>query len=169
LAERVGDLLLGRGQTLAVAESCTGGLLGDRLTDVPGSSRYFLGGVIAYSDAVKVSLLSVTESTIRRAGAVSADVARQMALGARLALGADYALAVTCYAGPDGDSGQRVGTTFIALAAPDGLWVEHFVSHGDRHAYLPALPSGRPDRQANKQAAAEAALALLLRYLEKRV
>jgi nicotinamide-nucleotide amidase len=120
LAGVVGRLLLQKGQALAVAESCSGGLIGHMLTKVPGSSGYFLGGVIAYSNALKERLLGVEHELLARHGAVSPQVARAMAEGIRRQTGADYALAVTGIAGPEGGTAAKpVGTVCLALAAPE--------------------------------------------------
>jgi nicotinamide-nucleotide amidase len=117
----VGRLLCERGLTLATAESCTGGLVAERLTRVPGSSGYFVGGVVAYSDAVKTALLGVPAALLAEHGAVSEPVARAMAEGARRALGCDWALAVTGVAGPGGGSDEKpVGTVDLAWAGPGG-------------------------------------------------
>lgn len=118
LEQEVGRLLTAQGRTLAVAESCTGGLIGDRLTNVAGSSNYFVGGVIAYSNAVKRDLLGVPEETLQRWGAVSAETARAMAQGVRRRLGADLGLAATGIAGPTGGTPEKpVGLVYVALAA----------------------------------------------------
>lgn len=107
--------------TLAVAESCTGGLLGGRLTAIAGSSSQFLGGVIAYADETKRQLLGVPADALTASGAVSEPVAREMALGARRALGADVAVSVTGVAGPDGGSAEKpVGTVWFGFALPGG-------------------------------------------------
>ncbi|MEO0455003.1 MAG: competence/damage-inducible protein A [Cyanobacteria bacterium P01_A01_bin.114] len=117
LAHAVGALLTARQQTLAVAESCTGGGLGKSLTAVAGSSSYFLGGVIAYDNQVKEKLLGVHPDTLAKVGAVSAEVAEQMAVGARQCLGTDWGLSVTGIAGPGGGTPNKpVGLVFIGLA-----------------------------------------------------
>jgi nicotinamide-nucleotide amidase len=121
LATVVGRLLIGAGQTLAVAESCTGGLLGELLTQMPGSSRYFQGGVIAYDNQVKVKLLQVSEQDLSSYGAVSEPVAHQMAAGVQKGLGTDWALSITGIAGPEGGTEVKpVGLVYIGLADPVG-------------------------------------------------
>ncbi|MGH9467326.1 MAG: competence/damage-inducible protein A [Terriglobales bacterium] len=136
LAEVVGDLLHQRCQTLATAESCTGGMLAERITLVPGASQYFLGGVISYDNAVKQSVLGVRESTLRRYGAVSTAVARQMAEGVRVHLGSDWGVAITGVAGPSGGSARKpVGTVYIAVARPGAAaraWCFRFYGDRDR-------------------------------------
>ncbi len=113
----VGQVLVAAGATLAVAESCTGGLVASRITDVPGSSRYFQGGYVTYSNELKQQLLGVPAQIIQQHGAVSEECAEAMAEGARKGSGADYALAVTGIAGPDGGTPQRpVGRVYIAVA-----------------------------------------------------
>jgi len=117
----VGHLLAARKATLAVAESCTGGLVGHRLTQISGSSAYFLGGVIAYSNASKMRDLNVPRETLERHGAVSEEVARAMAEGVRARFGADYGIAVTGIAGPDGGTAAKpVGTVWLAVADAAG-------------------------------------------------
>ena len=121
LAAVVGGLLSRLGKTLALAESCTGGLASSLLTDVPGSSRYFLGSVVSYGNAAKESLLDVEPETLRVHGAVSEETAREMALGARRRFDADLAVAITGIAGPDGGTPEKpVGTVYFALADRGG-------------------------------------------------
>ena len=129
----VADGLREHGLTLAVAESCTGGLLGARLTERPGSSAYFVGGVISYADEVKMGLLAVPAGMLARYGAVSAEVAGAMAAGARAATGADYALAVSGVAGPDGGSPDKpVGLVYVACDGPRRTNVVRGLYPGDR-------------------------------------
>ncbi len=137
LATVVGAMLKNRGQSLAIAESCTGGTLGAMLTDVPGSSAYFWGGAIAYANQAKVQLLGVAEETIATKGAVSGTVAEQMALGIKEKLGTDWGIGITGVAGPDGGTAEKpVGTVYIGLARPNGQ-VSYFhyrlSDHFDRH------------------------------------
>ena len=133
LAAVVGRLLRESGRSLATAESCTGGLLAQLLTEVPGASAYFLGGVVAYSNAAKQSLLGVPASLLEAHGAVSEPVARAMAEGARARFGSTYAVAATGISGPDGGSPDKpVGLVHLALAGPDGTHADHFVFPLDR-------------------------------------
>jgi nicotinamide-nucleotide amidase len=129
----VGELLRKRHATLAVAESCTGGLLAERLTSVPGSSAYFLGGVVAYDRRLKVEWLGVGEQLIEEFGTVSGETAQAMALGVKRRAGATYGVAITGTAGP-GDGGEKgpVGTVYIAIADPAGCEVHHRVFLSDR-------------------------------------
>ncbi len=121
LASVVGQLLNQRGETLAVAESCTGGGLGQMLTAVPGSSAYFLGGVISYDNTVKTSLLNVNPEDLAELGAVSGEVAQQMAKGVRECLGASWGVSITGIAGPGGGTETKpVGLVYIGLAGPNG-------------------------------------------------
>ncbi len=117
LAQQVGERLRRQRQWLAVAESCTGGMLGVALTDVPGSSAYFLGGVISYADRVKVEQLRVSAETLRRFGAVSEQAAAAMATGVRELLHADIGVSITGVAGPDAEGSKPAGLTFIGVAA----------------------------------------------------
>lgn len=131
----LGQLLRERGYQLALAESCTGGLLGSMITDVPGSSDYFGAGYITYSNAAKQSMLEVPMQLIAEHGAVSAACAQAMAAGARRASGADVGIAITGIAGPDGGSAEKpVGTVYIAVDAPEGELVEELALRGDRAA-----------------------------------
>jgi nicotinamide-nucleotide amidase len=149
----MGKRLTEAGLTLAVAESCTGGLLGHRITDVPGSSVYFLGGVIAYAYEAKERLLNVRHATLYEYGAVSEETAIEMARGARRALGADIGLAVTGIAGPGGGLPDKpVGTTWVAVSTRDGDWTALHQWHGNR--------------SENKTTSVDAALRLLLEVLE---
>jgi nicotinamide-nucleotide amidase len=136
LPEHVGGLLAERGLTLAIAESCTGGLAAELLTRIPGSSRYFLGGVVAYANAVKTALLGVPAELIAAQGAVSAEVARAMAEGVRQRLGADLGLAFTGIAGPDGGTADKpVGLVHWALATATGTQAAQRVfGVGDRNS-----------------------------------
>jgi len=129
----IADGLRERGLTVAVAESCTGGLLGARLTERPGSSDYFLGGVISYASEVKMALLDVPAGMLAQYGAVSEEVAGAMATGARAAMGADYALAVSGVAGPGGGTaGKPVGLVYVACAGPRRMKVVRGLYPGDR-------------------------------------
>ncbi len=129
----VGRLLRNTGQTLALAESCTGGLIAEQLTDVAGSSDYFLGAVVAYANEAKVKLLGVPEDVLAEHGAVSEPVARAMAEGARQRFGADFGLATTGISGPGGGSPDKpVGLVQIALAQESGTHAEHFLFPLDR-------------------------------------
>ncbi|MCP4681955.1 MAG: competence/damage-inducible protein A [Desulfobacterales bacterium] len=129
----VGETLKDKGLTISVAESCTGGLIGHLLTDVPGSSAYFLGGVIVYSNQSKVDLLQVDPETIETFGAVSDKTAREMAQGVKEKMNSDIGLAVTGIAGPDGGSEDKpVGTVFIALAATNKVLSGKYEFRGNR-------------------------------------
>jgi len=150
----VGGWLRRQGLWLATAESCTGGLVADRITDVPGSSDYFKGGVVAYANQAKVELLGVNPETLAQYGAVSEQTALEMARGARRALGADIGLSTTGVAGPGGGSPHKpVGLVWIALSAPDRELASSQVWPGDRLAI--------------KAQSAQAALALLAGYLNE--
>ena len=145
-------MLRSRGLKLATAESCTGGLIADRLTDVPGSSDYFLGGVVAYAYEAKVAVLNVSWDTLHAHGAVSRETVLEMARGARLALGADIAVSVSGIAGPGGGLPDKpVGTTWLGLSTADGEWTRKFVWD--------------LDRRGNKELSADAAMQFVADYL----
>ena len=129
----VGRLLSERGLSVSTAESCTGGLIAERITDVPGSSAYFLGGVVAYSNAVKAELLGVPEAILEAEGAVSEPVVRAMAEGARARFGSDFDVATSGISGPGGGTAEKpVGLVWIALASAEGTHAESFVFQVDR-------------------------------------
>ena len=154
IEKKIGRLLLERRQTLAVAESCTGGLAGHLVTSVAGSSRYFEGGIIAYSNRIKVERLGVDEDVLRREGAVSEAVAGQMAREVRNRFGADFGIGVTGVAGPGGGSDDKpVGTVFIALA--------------DQSTVLSRQYRLRGSRAVVKREAARTALEVLRDYLNQ--
>jgi CDP-diacylglycerol--glycerol-3-phosphate 3-phosphatidyltransferase len=149
LSADLGKILREAGFTVAVAESCTGGLLGALITDQPGSSGYFLGGVVAYSDEVKREQLGVDPPLLERHGAVSAQVAEAMAAGARSRFGSTLAVSVTGIAGPEADGSDKpVGLTYVGVATPGGVSSQRFDFRGDRWA--------------NRRQAADEALRLLL-------
>jgi len=153
LAEQLQGICLGRGLSVALAESCTGGLIAATLTSVPGASGYFLGGVVSYSNEAKAGFLDVPAATLAAHGAVSAQVARAMALGARARFGADVALGITGIAGPDGGSAEKpVGLTYIGMADADGAEVRRLTFEGDR--------------AANREAGTRAALEWLIERAE---
>lgn len=132
---RVGDGLQTRGLTVAVAESCTGGMLGSRLTSVAGSSGWFRGGVIAYANEVKSAVLGVRSRTLARHGAVSGRTAVEMARGVRKALGAGVGVGVTGIAGPGGGGGRKpVGLVWIGISDRSGAFARRFVFGGSRAA-----------------------------------
>ena len=175
LEEAVGHLLAEKGLTVAVAESCTGGLIAHRLTNVPGSSAYFLGGVVAYANEVKERVLGVRPETLRRYGAVSREVALEMARGVRRLLGADIALSATGIAGPAGGTPEKpVGLVYVALVAADCERCERHLwpsgSDAGGHEGCPPSPSpttfGRRRRLKIKWQTSEAALRMLLEYVE---
>ncbi|MBN2256803.1 MAG: CinA family protein [Anaerolineaceae bacterium] len=148
----IGDILRERKLTLAVAESCTGGLLGSLLTDVPGSSEYFLGGIIAYAYGAKENLLGVRHETLWQFGAVSRETVLEMARGVRRSFAADIGVSITGIAGPGGGMPNKpVGLAWIGLCTYDGEWSKSFQWNGDRHE--------------NKISSARAALQVIHDYL----
>lgn len=150
----IGTLLQERKLKLVLAESCTGGLLGSRITDVPGSSEYFLAGVVTYAYEAKVDMLGVSWETLNTKGAVSRETVLEMARGMRNLMKGDIAVSVSGIAGPGGGTPEKpVGTTWIGLVAADGEWAEIFHFSGDR--------------EKNKSDAVDAALHLLLDYLRR--
>jgi len=152
LESRVGQLLTARKQTLVTAESCTGGLILHRLTNIAGSSAYVLGGFVTYSNESKVKFASVRAETLQTYGAVSEPTAREMAHGVRAAFGADFALSVTGIAGPGGATGDKpVGLVYIGFV---GAHVERVNEY-----------RWQSDREGNKALSADAALQMLYDYL----
>lgn len=152
LKQQAHDLLIEAGFTVAVAESCTGGLLGAALTDLSGSSAYFLGGVLAYNDSVKVALLGVGQELIMEHGAVSGEVALAMARCVARATGSGIGISITGIAGPTGATDTKpVGTTFIGFVAEGVAWVEEFCWSGTR--------------RENRASSVVAAYEVLLAYL----
>ena len=126
-------LLQGRDETVTTAESLTGGLLASILTDAPGASLSYVGGVVSYATELKVGLLDVPQSLVDEHGVVSAECAAAMASGARALTGATYALSTTGVAGPGEQEGKPAGTVFIGIATPDGVRAESLTLEGDRH------------------------------------
>jgi PncC family amidohydrolase len=152
LEEHIGQLLKERGETLAIAESLTGGLVASMVTDVPGSSAYLIEGVVAYANGSKMERLGVREETLIAHGAVSEEVACEMAEGVRSVLGADWGVSTTGIAGPTGATGDKpLGLVYVAVAGEEGTQVRRNVFPGDRLEV--------------KRASAQAALVLLLEAL----
>lgn len=152
LAVAVGDLLRAKHLKLALAESCTGGLIASHITDVPGSSEYFVGSVVAYAYEAKEMLLDVPHDLLLAYGAVSEPITRIIAKHAREKFGADISLGITGIMGPGGATPTKpLGLTYIALCADNAQWCRKFVWHGDR--------------LANKRDSAHAALEMLYEYL----
>ena len=152
--ERIGILLREKGWRVAAAESCTGGLVGHRLTNVPGSSDYYQGSVTAYANAVKMRLLDVDEAILDEHGAVSAQTVTAMARGIRAALSAELGISISGIAGPGGGTEEKpVGLVWIGLSAPDFDEAREHLFEGDRLAV--------------KEQAAEAALQMVIAFLEK--
>jgi len=150
--QQIGDILRARRLTLGTVESATGGLIAHRITNVAGSSDYFSGGIITYSNEMKIKLSGVTEELLRQHGAVSAPVAESMAAGGRKTLGVDICVSVTGIAGPGGATAQKpVGLFFLGLAHGDSLESRRLQLSGSR--------------ERNKEHAADATLRWLLDYL----
>jgi len=152
LEYETGELLKRQGLTLGVVESATGGLISHLVTNVPGSSEYFIGAVVSYSNAIKIKVVGVKEATLKKYGSVSPQVAREMAAGGKKLLDVDVCLADTGVAGPAGATpGKPVGLFYIGLAHRGGVFSRKYEFHGDR--------------AQNKQSTAEAALGWLKEYL----
>jgi PncC family amidohydrolase len=153
LAARVGERCLARGIRLATVESCTGGLVGHLITETPGSSAYYVGGFVTYSDQLKRDLVDVPGEVLAAHGAVSAQTAVAMATGGRARTGAELGAAVTGIAGPDGGTAQKpVGLTYVAVADATGSDVRRYLWSGER--------------TENKRASAEALLELILERID---
>ena len=153
LEKQAGVLLEQQGLKLAVAESCTGGLISHLITNVAGASNYYLGGVTSYANQVKVGMLGVSPSTIEQHGAVSAETVLEMARGVRKVLGADVGVAVSGIAGPSGGTPQKpVGTVWVGLSSAKDEFARHFLWQGDRLAI--------------KKQSAQAAFSLLIEFLQ---
>ena len=152
LEAEIGDLLRNKGLTLGVVESATGGLISHMITNIPGSSDYYKGSVAAYSNEVKIKVVGVREETINRYGAVSPQVAEEMAVGGRKVLAVDICLADTGIAGPGGATpGKPIGLFYLGLSHQTGTYSQKHIFQGDRGQ--------------NKRSAAEAALGWLKEYL----
>ena len=152
LEEMVGDMLVKYGYTISTAESCTGGLIGHRFTNVPGSSTYYLGGVVSYSNDMKMKTLGVQENTLKEFGAVSEQTATEMAQGVRDLFGSDLAIAVTGIAGPGGNTAEKsVGLVYITLVYNDTVGAKEFKFF--------------TDRKLNKQLSSQVALNMLMIHL----
>ncbi|MCX6056273.1 MAG: CinA family protein [Chloroflexi bacterium] len=162
LEEQVGNLLRTRGMKLTLAESCTGGLVGHRITNIPGSSDYYLGSITAYAYEVKENLLGVKHETLQNHGAVSKQTVIEMARGVRQALSGGFPLSsilgvsISGIAGPGGGLPEKpVGTVWIGMSSPEGDWAWRFLWKGDRIK--------------NKEDSAQAALQLIIYYLQEKL
>ncbi len=154
--EKTGSILREKGLKIATAESCTGGLIANRITNVSGASEYFEAGFITYSNRAKTTFLHVPEEVITKNGAVSHDVAQLMAEGVRQAAGTDIGLSVTGIAGPTGGTIEKpVGTVYIGISSQGGTFVRRFLFDGNREEI--------------KRQTSDAALTLVLDYLEGRL
>jgi len=153
MIEKIADLLKKKKLWVATAESCTSGLVAHNLTNVAGSSEYFKGGVVAYSNEIKMKVLGVKKETLDKFGAVSHQTAREMALGVKNLMGVDIALSTTGIAGPGGGTPEKpVGLVYIALATPEKVETRKFIFEGNR--------------LENKENFCKAGLNMLLEYLE---
>ena len=151
LENRLKDLFTQKNLTIALAESCTGGLLAARITDAAGSSAYFLGGVVSYAYSAKEDLLGVSFDVLEKEGAVSETVVKQMARGARRRFGADVAIGITGIAGPGGGTAEKpVGLVWIGLSDESGSRAERFIWDSDR--------------EGNREKSVEAALEMLIAW-----
>ena len=156
LEEILHEYMHARRLTLAAAESCTGGLVSDRITNVSGSSEYFPGGIVTYSNEAKANLLGVSSNTLNVYGAVSKETVIEMARGARKIFNADIGISVSGIAGPAGGTLEKpVGTTWLGLSIAGGEWARHFVWDGDR--------------LKNKRDSSDAALQFVIDYFERRI
>lgn len=155
IEEKIGLLLKESNLTLSLAESCTGGLVANRLTNVPGSSEYFYGGIVAYSNSAKIKHLGVNESTLEMFGAVSPETAKEMAEGLRRSSGTDIVLSVTGIAGPSGGGALKpVGLVYIAISGKDKTVCHNYIFKGGREGI--------------KNLTAEKALRLLRDYIAEK-
>ena len=153
LAIRLGELLRKHNKTLSTAESCTGGMIAKVVTDIPGSSQYFMGGVVSYSNGVKIKVLRVSRALLEKHGAVSKEVAQAMAKGVQRLMHTDCAIAVTGIAGPDGGSAKKpVGLVYIAVASGREIEVKRFIF--------------QKDRDGNRKETTAAAINMLLQKLQ---
>ena len=150
---KIGQLLRESGQRVAIAESCTGGLIGHRITNVPGSSTYYMGSITAYAYAAKVRLLNVKWETLEKHGAVSDEAVSEMALGVRRSLAADIGVSVSGIAGPTGGTPEKpIGLVYVGFSNPEGIQTAYKVFKGSRDEV--------------KEQAADYALSYLLEHLE---
>ncbi len=153
LETQIGVLLRARGLKLGIVESCTGGLVADRITDIAGASEYFLGAIVAYDNQVKINLLNMPQQILEQYGAVSEQAVCAMAEAGRALRQANIVISISGIAGPAGGSPEKpVGSVWLGLAAPEGTWARSFRSNGNR--------------RENKMAFSEAALQLMLDYLQ---
>ena len=148
------DLLVAHGASVVTAESLTGGRLAARLTEAPGSSRAFLGGVVTYATEAKMGVLDVPEEVVEKHGVISAECAREMAEGARRLYGSTYALSTTGVAGPDRQEDKPVGTVFVGLAGPEGTEVLSLDLDGDRQTIQKSTVAAAVDALAERLSSA---------------